>query len=53
MKIGLQYTVGTIHRAKCADIQDFIATAGIRMGAGACTDESAPILGQKQGLLAC
>ena len=52
MKVGLQDAIAAIHGAKGADVENFIAAAGIGAGTGAAFNEHPVVSGKKEDLFA-
>ena len=51
VKVGLQNTIGAIHMAETADMQNLIIAAGIMTGSRALFKKSAAVSCQIKGLL--
>jgi hypothetical protein len=47
MKIGLKNAVAAVHDTVSAHVENFIAAAGIMLGARAGFNEGAPVVGKK------
>jgi hypothetical protein len=51
MEIGLQNTIGAVHGAKCANMQDLIVTAAVSTSARTFFDKGALVSGKEKDRL--